>query len=150
MMLSPIRKLAFSAWFPDREGLFSLTLSYSAKLFFIVFYTCKSALFPSVSGTRGSGTGSREARVSALVLFNVHDSPHEKNIAKKFRKCLEVTRKASTFAPAFERERRFINDDNVKVSLGRGWGWLGQAIISNRPEIDEKINREIFTEKFGG
>ena len=40
-----------------------------------------------------------------------------------------------TFAPAFERERRFRNDGNVEVSLGRGWGWLGQAIISNRPEI---------------
>ena len=43
-----------------------------------------------------------------------------------------------TFAPAFERERRFRNDGNVEVSLGRGSGWLGQAIISNRPEIDER------------
>jgi len=56
-----------------------------------------------------------------------------------------------TFAPAFERERRFRNDENVEVSLGRGWGWLGQAIISNRPEIGlRKKTWKFFTEKFGG
>ena len=48
-----------------------------------------------------------------------------------------------TFAPAFERERRFRNDGNVEVSLGRGWA----MIISNRPEIDEKINRRNFSPK---
>ena len=53
-----------------------------------------------------------------------------------------------TFAPAFERERRFRNDGNVEVSLGRGWGWLGQAIISNRPEIGlRKKNLKIFHRK---
>ena len=53
-----------------------------------------------------------------------------------------------TFAPAFERERRFRNDGNVEVSLGRGWGWLGQAIISNRPEIGlEKKKLENFSPK---
>ena len=51
------------------------------------------------------------------------------------------------FAPAFERERRFRNDGNVEVSLGRGWGWLGQAIISNRPEIGLKKNLKIFHRK---
>ena len=53
-----------------------------------------------------------------------------------------------TFAPAFERERRFRNDGNVEVSLGRGWGWLGQAIISNRPEIGlRKKKLENFSSK---
>ena len=52
-----------------------------------------------------------------------------------------------TFAPAFERERRFRNDGNVEVSLGRGWGWLGQAIISNRPEIGLRKNLKIFHRK---
>ena len=52
-----------------------------------------------------------------------------------------------TFAPAFERERRFRNDGNVEVSLGRGWGWLGQAIISNRPEIGLRKKLENFSPK---
>ena len=52
-----------------------------------------------------------------------------------------------TFAPAFERERRFRNDGNVEVSLGRGWGWLGQAIISNRPEIGLRKKLENFSSK---
>ena len=52
-----------------------------------------------------------------------------------------------TFAPAFERERRFRNDENVEVSLGRGWGWLGQAIISNRPEIGLRKKLENFSPK---
>ena len=52
-----------------------------------------------------------------------------------------------TFAPAFERERRFRNDGNVEVSLGRGWGWLGQAIISNRPEIGLEKKLENFSPK---
>ena len=53
----------------------------------------------------------------------------------------------TTFAPAFERERRFRNDGNVEVSLGRGWGWLGQAIISNRPEIGLRKKLENFSPK---
>ena len=53
----------------------------------------------------------------------------------------------TTFAPAFERERRFRNDGNVEVSLGRGWGWLGQAIISNRPEIGLRKKLENFSSK---
>ena len=61
---------------------------------------------------------------------------------------MDVIIKAYTFAPAFERERRFRNDENVEVSLGRGWGWLGQAIISNRPEIGlRKKNLKIFHRK---
>ncbi len=44
----------------------------------------------------------------------------KKNITKKLRKSLEVMFYSITFAPAFERERRFRNDGNVEVSLGRG------------------------------
>ena len=60
---------------------------------------------------------------------------------------MDVIIKAYTFAPAFERERRFRNDGNVEVSLGRGWGWLGQAIISNRPEIGLRKKLENFSPK---
>ena len=60
---------------------------------------------------------------------------------------MDVIIKAYTFAPAFERERRFRNDENVEVSLGRGWGWLGQAIISNRPEIGLRKKLENFSPK---
>ena len=44
----------------------------------------------------------------------------KKILQKKFRKSLEVMFYSVTFAPAFERERRFRNDGNVEVSLGRG------------------------------
>ena len=81
----------------------------------------------------------------ARTLYNL--LRHEKNITKKLRKSLEVMFYSTTFAPAFERERRFRNDGNVEVSLGRGWGWLGQAIISNRPEIGLRKKLENFSPK---
>ena len=46
--------------------------------------------------------------------------PLVKKNAKKFRKSLDRMFYSITFAPAFERERRFRNDGNVEVSLGRG------------------------------
>ena len=51
--------------------------------------------------------GAREPRYGYRRIINVRDPPREKNIAKKFRKCLEVMFYNTTFAPAFERERRY-------------------------------------------
>ena len=48
----------------------------------------------------------RKLKKSVTYYFNVRNPPHEKNIAKKFRKSLEVMFYNTTFAPAFERERR--------------------------------------------
>ena len=52
-----------------------------------------------------------------------------------------------TFAPAFERERRFRNDGNVEVSLGRGMRLAGPSDNFNRPEIDEENKSRIFHRK---
>ena len=49
----------------------------------------------------------RKLKKSVTYYFNVRNPPHEKNIAKKFRKSLEVMFYNTTFAPAFERERRY-------------------------------------------
>ena len=51
--------------------------------------------------------GAREPRYGYRRIIHVRDAPREKNIAKKFRKSLEVMFYNTTFAPAFERERRY-------------------------------------------
>ena len=128
---------------PWAESRFSRVISSRRQDLFIVFIRVKAlvrALFSVHVVTR-------KLKKSVTYYFNVRNPPHEKNIAKKFRKSLEVMFYNTTFAPAFERERRFRNDGNVEVSLGRGWGWLGQAIISNRPEIGLRKKLENFSPK---
>ena len=63
----------------------------------------------------------REQSVFLRVLYyNVPEVRCRKKVQKKSLYNLDVIIKAYTFAPAFERERRFRNDGNVEVSLGRG------------------------------
>ena len=75
---------------------------------FMAFITCKCARETLVLSTRG---GAREPRYGYRRIINVRDPPREKNIAKKFRKCLEVMFYSTTFAPAFEREQRYRNSE---------------------------------------
>jgi hypothetical protein len=55
-----------------------------------------------------------------ITYYLMYAIPLVKKNAKKFRKSLDCMFYSITFAPAFERERRFRNDGNVEVSLGRG------------------------------
>ena len=53
-----------------------------------------------------------------------------------------------TFAPAFERERRFRNDGNVEVSLGRGMRLAGPSDNFQPPgDRREKDKSRIFHRK---
>ena len=89
----------------------------------------------------GKGTGyivyvsSRYFCVCYIIMYPISVAVKvQKKVVIKFGPCYN---KKYTLHPA-ERERRFRNDENVEVSLGGDEGWLGQAIISNRPEIGER------------
>ena len=73
----------------------------------------------------------RKLKKSVTYYFNVRNPPHEKNIAKKFRKSLEVMFYNTTFAPAFERERRYkmMKQTFRKKSSGIIWKFKIKVLI---------------------
>ena len=73
----------------------------------------------------------RKLKKSVTYYFNVRNPPHEKNIAKKFRKSLEVMFYNTIFAPAFERERRYkmMKQTFRKKSSGIIWKFKIKVLI---------------------